>query len=261
MSRARSIVTCTGLASLWILGGSHATADVLDFQVQQWSSGPGADGQTYAIVTFSDPLSWREARAIALQLGGDLAATPNTNALSFVISLTNMLPGSFLCAGPWVGGYRFGGQPWKWTNNAPFISFAWDRNRPGQAAQLDAAICLGGLNSPNGTLFDALPGPDAGATVHSALLVWGTLTDCDQNGIPDALQIAKNPALDADGNGAIDGCTPTNPADFNGDGRVNGADLGLILSAFNSATALYDLNHDGLVNGGDLGIFLGSWSN
>ncbi len=55
----------------------------------------------------------------------------------------------------------------------------------------------------------------------------------------------------------------TNPTtalvgDLNGDGSVNGADIGLLLGAWGAATG--DLNGDGITNGADLGILLGAWT-
>jgi|GEM_PF-5338912 len=50
--------------------------------------------------------------------------------------------------------------------------------------------------------------------------------------------------------------------DLNGDGEVNGADLGLILGAWgpcNRIPCTGDLNGDGEVNGADLGLILGAW--
>ena len=51
---------------------------------------------------------------------------------------------------------------------------------------------------------------------------------------------------------------PPCPADLDGNGSVNGADLGLLLSAWGSDTYDVDGNGDG-VNGSDLGIMLGAW--
>ncbi|MFO0893600.1 MAG: LamG-like jellyroll fold domain-containing protein [Phycisphaerales bacterium] len=45
--------------------------------------------------------------------------------------------------------------------------------------------------------------------------------------------------------------------DLNGDGIVDGADLGLLLA--NWGTPACDLNGDGIVDGGDLGVMLGNW--
>lgn len=47
--------------------------------------------------------------------------------------------------------------------------------------------------------------------------------------------------------------------DLNGDGIVNGADLGLLLGNW-GGTGLGDLNDDGVVDGGDLGTLLAAWT-
>ena len=55
-------------------------------------------------------------------------------------------------------------------------------------------------------------------------------------------------------------CTPFGdpcPEDLNGDGIVNGADLGLLLGAWGTSGG--DINDDGLTNGADLGLMLGAW--
>jgi hypothetical protein len=49
-------------------------------------------------------------------------------------------------------------------------------------------------------------------------------------------------------------------ADLNGDGRVDGADLGLLLLAWGECgTCSPDFDGDGRVNGADLGFLLGVW--
>ena len=52
------------------------------------------------------------------------------------------------------------------------------------------------------------------------------------------------------------GCA--SPADLNGDGVVDGADLGLLLSNW-GRSGIGDLNGDGVVNGADLGLLLADW--
>ena len=49
------------------------------------------------------------------------------------------------------------------------------------------------------------------------------------------------------------------PGDLNGDGRVDSADIGLMLAAWSTADPAADLDGDGVVGGGDLGSLLGSW--
>jgi hypothetical protein len=48
--------------------------------------------------------------------------------------------------------------------------------------------------------------------------------------------------------------------DLNGDCVVDGADLGLLLSAWGSSDEAADLNGDRTVDGADLGLLLGSWT-
>jgi hypothetical protein len=52
---------------------------------------------------------------------------------------------------------------------------------------------------------------------------------------------------------------PANPADLNGDGSVNGADLGQLLGAWGTPGP-GDLDGDGSVTGADLGLLLAAWS-
>ena len=49
------------------------------------------------------------------------------------------------------------------------------------------------------------------------------------------------------------------PGDFDGNGVVDGSDLGLFLGAWGTSPCSLDLDGDGACNGADLGILLGSW--
>ena len=79
-----------------------------------------------------------------------------------------------------------------------------------------------------------------------------TVTTSDEN-IPGAASAQVTVALSATVGGTA------NPADLNGDGEVNGADLGLLLSAWGQSGVPADLDGDGTVNGADLGILLSNW--
>jgi len=52
---------------------------------------------------------------------------------------------------------------------------------------------------------------------------------------------------------------PTNASDLNADGRVDAADLALLLNAWGTAKGAADINRDGAVNGVDLAILLWQW--
>ena len=53
-------------------------------------------------------------------------------------------------------------------------------------------------------------------------------------------------------------CATECPADLNGDGIVDGADLGALLANWGQSGAS-DLNDDGVTDGADLGLLLGAW--
>ena len=80
--------------------------------------------------------------------------------------------------------------------------------------------------------------------------------DCDGDGVVDFVEIF-NGAPDANFDGVPDNCTPACPADLDGSGAVNGADLSILLGGWGSASG--DLSGDGTVGGADLAILLGAW--
>ena len=55
-------------------------------------------------------------------------------------------------------------------------------------------------------------------------------------------------------------CDSGNPADVNGDGLVDGADLALLLGAWGTNSPEADINNDGLVDGADLAVLLANWT-
>jgi hypothetical protein len=48
--------------------------------------------------------------------------------------------------------------------------------------------------------------------------------------------------------------------DLNGDGKVDAADLAILLGSWGLSGVPADLNGDGVVNGSDLAILLGNWT-
>jgi hypothetical protein len=70
--------------------------------------------------------------------------------------------------------------------------------------------------------------------------------DCDADGIGDSCDDQS-------------GCNCT--GDLTGDGMVDGADIGQLLSSWGycGATCPHDINRDGKVNGADLGLLLSGW--
>jgi hypothetical protein len=64
---------------------------------------------------------------------------------------------------------------------------------------------------------------------------------------------------DANGNGGPDGCEVANPADINGDGVVNAADLSALLVAWGATGGPADINRDGRVDAADITALLQAW--
>lgn len=54
-------------------------------------------------------------------------------------------------------------------------------------------------------------------------------------------------------------CTNPCPADFNGDGVVDGSDLAMLLGDWGLEGSAYDITGDGRLDGADLSIMLGTW--
>jgi uncharacterized membrane protein len=85
--------------------------------------------------------------------------------------------------------------------------------------------------------------------------------DCNQDGIADACEIAAG-APDANHDGIPDACQCL--GDVVADGRIDGADLGTVLSYWGPVTSSQisqacDLDKNGIVNGADLGLLLSNW--
>ena len=55
-------------------------------------------------------------------------------------------------------------------------------------------------------------------------------------------------------------CDDSIPGDLNGDGLVNGADVGIFLAVWGTNDPNADLNGDGFVTGADLGLLVAVWT-
>jgi len=91
----------------------------------------------------------------------------------------------------------------------------------------------------------------------------GGATDCNRNGAADGCDIAVGRSSDLNRNGIPDECELFSP-DLDGDGDVDGADLGAMLAAWGpcpaQGTCAADQNGDGIVDGADLGALLAMWT-
>jgi hypothetical protein len=263
---ARRIVALALAAAL--TGPALASFSVTGWSVARWPAAAGGDGALRALVVVDRAWSWGEAADLAASLGASLAPARASAELGFLELLcvaADAPAGVFDCAGPWIGGARAAGTAdsatgWQWADGSAVASFGWARGRPAQSELLAAALVLDGVDGPNGRWFDALPEPAAGVSTRSALMLFAAFTDCNGNDRPDTLEIAADPALDADGDGLLDDCGRRDRADINGDGRVDAADLALVLNAWGSEDAAADVDGSGRVDAADLSAVLSAWA-
>ena len=105
------------------------------------------------------------------------------------------------------------------------------------------------------------------------------LVDCNNNGVPDDLDIASRlssdcnnsgtpdeceAGADVNDNGILDECETGDPgdlcvADVDGDSMVAAADLANLLASWGSGTTSTDLDNDGVVGPADLASMLAAW--
>ncbi|MFM2164845.1 MAG: Dockerin type domain [Planctomycetota bacterium] len=256
----RGLRQTQAIAVLALACASFADAAVVvDFATARWTSASGGDGALRALVVVEGAWSWHEANALADALGAQLARAESPQELSFLTLLSDH-PGAFDCAGPWLGSLRAPQSPWIWSSGAAVGAFGWPPLRPAQSVVLESALLMSGIDGPDGKWIDVLPEPDSGVGTRSCLLVWSSFPDCDGDEIPDALEIARTPSLDANRDGILDACVPPNPADVNGDGRVDAQDIAIVLNAWGTADGAADIDGSGMVDAADLAAVLSGWN-
>jgi len=132
------------------------------------------------------------------------------------------------------------------------------------------SVALIGGTEPMAVVFGRIP------PILSLRVVRTIDDDCDGDGVGDSCAVSDDPSLDCDGSSILDFCEiaggvladdngdgipdicqPT--PDLNGDGIIDGADLGMLLANWGGA-GVGDLNQSGKVNGVDLGLLLAAWS-
>ena len=98
---------------------------------------------------------------------------------------------------------------------------------------------------------------DAG-TISQLCLVVESDSDCDDNGLPDAVDIADGISEDTDGDGIPDECQCS--ADIDGNGQVDVSDLLTVIANWNCSTGCDgDIDGSGMIDVTDLLAIISSW--
>jgi phage gp36-like protein len=109
-----------------------------------WSGSAGGNGHYYRLAYYSYAISWDQAQAEALAMGGYLATLISAEENDFVFSAVAQDPHAWNNAeGPFLGGFQPPGSPepsggWQWVNNeGPFNFTAWAVGEPNNQGDED----------------------------------------------------------------------------------------------------------------------------
>jgi hypothetical protein len=245
-------------------------------QAVQWRVQDGGNGHWYQALSTPTGISWEAARDEAFGLGGCLACleTPGEESFCFAKFARESVPdvwtfqGGLFIFGPWIGGYQLAGSAepslgWHWLSGVSFD--------PTRFPSCCNDACGGSLNEDRLHLYYSASGQTSwndlpsvvtcGNQVRGFIIEWSA--DCNSDGIIDYGQILDGTLTDVNADGIPDVCqAPCVPADLNNDRSVDGADLGVLLSAWGPAgpePTRADINGNGIVDGADLGVLLANW--
>jgi hypothetical protein len=236
-----------------IVSGAAAAADP-DLVVL--SDGPGRAGSLTGIVRWTGPVDGEMARAFAVATGGELVSISDAKANEHLRCLRAAAAlGLGPCDGPWIGLSRIAatgdGASWTWRDLTPVTFIRWADGAPTTSTRITAFAAM----LEDGTWLDSLPSPDAGTEIRSAAVAWPGTSDADLDGIPDALTAFGIATVLVPARSC-----GTDPADLDGNGRVDSADLAIVLAGWGGTDDLPDINDDGRVDHLDLGMLLAAWT-
>ena len=144
--------------------------------------------------------------------------------------------------------------------------FGWTATELFQPLGLQSGDRCGSATAIAGTvLFAGAPDADDSGILSGVVYAFYlSYEDCNENGIDDSLDIFQGTSQDENLDGIPDECLGgVCTADINGDGLVDGADLGLFFVAWGECPGdpgcPGDLDENGVIDGSDLGLFCLAW--
>lgn len=146
---------------------------------------------------------------------------------------------------------------------------AWEHYSSGGTCTIDTSVILQNqfvwqngtaITISNSLLCNIVTGDDVGGnTYHAGTCDQSLTTDCNNNGVPDTIELVSGTTADTNGNGIPDECECL--VDMNTDGVVNIADLLALMAFWGPAGSAGDFNEDGEVGIADLLILIAAWGN
>jgi len=227
----------------------------------QWRVEDGGNGHWYH-VRQAGLISWSKSRQLAEQTGGYLATLTTARESAVVASLITTSRGVNL------GGYQDTSAPdfdepaggWRWVTGESWDYTNWLAGEPNNMGDSENFLMFAQTNAWGDKWADQ---SELCLACEPHYYVFESSADCNQDNIVDYGQILNGELPDTNANGIPDTCEGPTCADTDlfHDSRINGADLGILLSQWGpaSASTVSDINKDGVVDGADLGFLLANW--
>jgi Lectin C-type domain len=221
----------------------------------QWRVEDGGNGHWYLPQQAASDC-WDQSRLTATQLGGHLATVTSSPENQFVAGLVRRFYGSNIT----IGGYKdLSAGVWRWVTDESWQYTNWQAGEPGCCAPEEWWLDMNMMTGEWRDRVQCVPPVSS----YPGMMVIEFDADCNHDGVVDYGQILQGQLADLNADGVPDICQqPTcRDADLYRNNRIDGADLGILLSEWGPVTPSTnsDINHDGFVNGADLGIMLSFW--
>lgn len=225
------------------------------------------------IVSDSDPTTWNNFRSPSINNAGDWLIAGNTaggdSATNEYLAVNGQIA---LRRGDVVDGVTLASNwaiRWASVNNLGRAAYIWEG---GSGASVSGALFVGAIDDLGcSSRVIAQIGDQLDTTGDGIADV--TLTDFSASAtIAPGLDFSDHPwvyaevtlvdlvsAVEFEAIVRFTAPESSSGADLNGDGQVDGADLGVLLGFWGTSDRNADLNGDGLVDGADLGLLLSAW--
>jgi hypothetical protein len=232
-------------------GWPDSCASRADLQIVFWPTSCGGNGNAYELVLPGAATNWLTAYNAANARGGKLVTITTQAEADFVFARLASNPAAWTGGqGPWLGLYKSSGI-WRWVTLEPYAFTQWAPGEPNNSG--DRARWWTADGAIRAT-WDDQPSTN---TAVASIVEYALAQDCNANGSPDARDIALGLSTDANSDGVPDECAPACPADIDGSGTIDAADLAALLGAWNTAAG--DLDGNGTTDAADLAALLGAW--
>ncbi|MCE2884316.1 MAG: M12 family metallo-peptidase [Planctomycetaceae bacterium] len=222
-----------------------------DLLIAFWPTSCGGNGSAYELVLASPAANWTAANTAANARRGKLLSITSQAEADFVFTtLASNASGWSGGQGPWIGAYKASGA-WRWSSGDAWGFTQWAPGEPNNSGD------RGRYWTADGAIRATWDDQPSSNTAVAYLVEYANAADCNSNGSPDARDIALGISQDANANGVPDECAPPCPADRDGNGAVDAADLSSVLSAW--GTAAGDIDGNGTTDAADLSTLLAAW--